>query len=176
MEDLSMHVLDVAQNAIEAGASTVEIKLVEDPEADQLVVEVRDNGRGMSSEMTKAAIDPFFTTRTTRKVGLGLPMMAQAARAAGGKLELTSQPGRGTRVRAVFQHSHLDRQPLGDVEATVVGLMACNPDVEVVFERVAPGWNLSLSSRWSRAALSGLALASAGGLALLRSAIRSGKR
>ncbi len=176
MEDLSMHILDVAQNAIEAGASTVQIDILDDPQADRLVIEVRDDGRGMSEERAKAALTPFFTTRTTRKVGMGLALLAQAARAAGGALELKSRPGLGTKVKAVFQHGHLDRQPLGNVEATLIGLMAGNPNVEIVFRHAVPGRVLSLSSGWARAAIAGRPLASAEGLALLRHMIRSGGR
>ncbi|MBP1599784.1 MAG: putative metal-dependent phosphoesterase, family, partial [Acidobacteria bacterium] len=111
MEDLSLHILDIAQNSIEAGATEVEIDLTESPKEDHLEIEVRDNGRGMDPETAARATDPFFTSRTTRRVGLGLPLLAEAARAAGGSLTLESRPGKGSRVRAVFRHGHIDRAP-----------------------------------------------------------------
>ncbi len=175
MEDLSLHLLDIVQNAVEAGASTVEIDLIEDPAGDLLVIEVRDNGRGMDRATAAVATDPFFTTRTTRRVGMGLPLLAEAARAAGGALSLESEPGQGTRVKATFRYSHIDRAPLGDIETTLMVLLAGNPQVDVLFRHVVSGREFSLCSKDVRAALPGENLTSAQGLALLREAIRGGE-
>jgi len=97
MEDLALHILDLAQNSIEAGATAIEINLLEYAAEDRLIVEVRDNGRGMDEETLARVTDPFYTTRTTRRVGMGLPLLSQAARAAGGGVEINSQPGMGSR-------------------------------------------------------------------------------
>ncbi len=134
MEDLSLHVLDIVENSVAASARTIEIRLVEDSASDRLSLEIRDDGKGMDETMRRKALDPFFTTRTTRHVGLGLPLLAQAAKDSGGDLELDSAPGRGTIVRASFQLSHPDRKPLGDLTATLGAIVAGRPDLELLFE------------------------------------------
>ena len=134
MEDLSLHILDIVENSIIAKASTIEIKVVEDIEKDLLTIEIRDNGQGMDEETVKKALDPFFTTRTTRKVGLGLSLLSQAARESGGNIEIESQAGGGTRVKATFGYSHIDRKPVGNMEATLTTLIVGNPEVDFIYE------------------------------------------
>lgn len=175
MEEISLHILDIAQNAVEAGARSIEIEIVEDPEADLLVVEVRDDGRGMDPETLRHVTDPFFTTRTTRKVGLGLSLLQAAAEAAGGGLEVLSEVGKGTRVRATFAYSHVDRAPLGDIETTLMVLVAGNPGVEFSFRHVRGRREFEFFSRDLKAALDGIPLSSPEGLALLREVIRRGE-
>lgn len=133
MQDLSLHILDILENSIAASASRIEIELEEDTGRDVLCLEIRDNGRGMDAETRKRALDPFFTTKTTRRVGLGLPLLAQAARESGGTLEIASQPGQGTRVRAVFQLSHPDRKPLGDIAETLRTILSGRPELDLQF-------------------------------------------
>ena len=134
MEDLSLHILDIVENSIRAKASTIEMKVVEDIEKDLLTIEIRDNGQGMDEETVKKALDPFFTTRTTRKVGLGLSLLSQAARESGGNIEIESQAGGGTRVKATFGYSHIDRKPVGNMEATLTTLIVGNPEVDFIYE------------------------------------------
>jgi signal transduction histidine kinase len=134
VEDLSLHILDIVENSLSASAKRIEIKVEEDTENDLLVIEIADDGKGMDEETRKKALDPFFTTRTTRRVGLGLPLLAQAARECDGELHLTSEPGKGTRVRAVFRHSHPDRQPLGDIYETIRAIVIGRPEIELRFE------------------------------------------
>lgn len=134
MKDLSLHILDVVENALRSKASLVEILLIEDLERDVLVLQIKDDGEGMDPETLNRATDPFFTSKGAKKVGLGLPLLAQAAREAGGKLELSSSRGVGTTVKAVFQHSHPDRKPLGDMAATLQTLVGGNPDVDFLYE------------------------------------------
>jgi signal transduction histidine kinase len=134
MEDLSLHILDIVENALSASADRIEIRIVEDTGRDLLSLEIADNGKGMDAEMRKKALDPFFTTRTTRRIGLGLPLLAQAAEQSGGWLELESEPGRGTRVIAVFQRSHPDRKPLGDTYQTLRTIVAGRPELDLRFE------------------------------------------
>ena len=134
MEDLSLHILDIVENAIAAMAERVEVRIVEDTTNDLLSVEIKDDGKGMDAETRRKALDPFFTTRTTRRVGLGIPLLAQAARESEGELELVSAVGKGTLVRASFRRSHPDRKPLGDIPATLETLMIGNPGVDFLYE------------------------------------------
>lgn len=120
MRELSMHILDVLENSLAAGATRVELNIDEDLEADRLHITIRDNGRGMSEEVLARVFDPFYTTRQTRHVGLGLPLFRAAARRCAGDVTLESQPGVGTTLHATFQHSHIDRAPLGDIVSTLV--------------------------------------------------------
>jgi len=133
MQDLSLHILDIAENATQAGATLIEIDISEDTDKDLLEISIRDNGKGMDAEMLKHATDPFVTTRTTRRVGMGLPLLQQAARETGGDLRITSESGKGTRVVATFQESHIDRRPLGDMGATLTTLIMGNPDRDFVY-------------------------------------------
>lgn len=123
MRELSLHVLDLLQNSLEAGATRLDVSLEEDLIADRLTIEVRDNGRGMTPEAAQRALSPFFTTRTTRHVGLGLPLLAAAAERCDGGLVIDSQPGSGTMVRAEFGHSHIDRAPLGNMAGTLLAFL-----------------------------------------------------
>jgi 3',5'-nucleoside bisphosphate phosphatase len=173
MEDIALHILDIAQNSLEAGAGTIEIEILENLREDRLVVEVRDNGRGMDPETAAKAIDPFFTTRTTRQVGLGLPLLAAAAKAAGGSLTINSKPGQGSVVTAIFQHRHIDRAPLGDIETTLMVLLAGQPDKDICFRHQVDDRVFELDSRDFKAAE--IDPASPIGLSILREAIRKGE-
>jgi nitrogen-specific signal transduction histidine kinase len=148
MEDLSLHVLDIVENSMAAAAGEIRILIDEDAAMDTLSLKISDDGNGMDEEMQKKVLDPFYTTRTTRRVGLGLPFLAQAARESGGKLELDSTPGKGTTVRVVFQLSHPDRKPLGDIVATLGTILAGRPKLDLVFEyRMDGELKASLDSR-----------------------------
>ncbi len=120
MRELSLHILDIMENSLVAGATRVELTIEEDLTADRLTITVQDNGRGMSQEQLARVFDPFYTTRTTRHVGLGLPLFKAAAERCNGGLVITSQPGQGATVQATFQHSHIDRAPLGDIKSTLM--------------------------------------------------------
>lgn len=135
MKELSLNVLDIAQNSISAGASLITIETLEDTLEDRLYINVLDNGKGMTPEQTAHVTDPFFTTRTTRKVGLGVPLFKMAAEMAGGEFSIRSQVGKGTQVRASFQLSHVDRMPIGDMEGTVGTLIHMNPGLDFVYRR-----------------------------------------
>ena len=130
MRELSLHILDALENSLEAGATAIELVIEEDMRADRLTITVRDNGRGMSEAQVDRIFDPFFTTRTTRHVGLGVPLFKAAAQRCNGDLTVTSQPGAGTTLRATFQHSHIDRAPLGDIQGTLLAvILAAASDV-----------------------------------------------
>ncbi len=139
MLELSLHILDIAENSIRAGASRLVIDLTEDREADRLTLEIQDNGKGMTEEERKRVLDPFYTTKKVRRVGLGLPMLAQAAANTGGSLHIESGPEAGTTVRVVFGLRHIDRQPLGDLPGTVTALVAGNPDIRFVYRHHRDG-------------------------------------
>jgi len=173
MEDLALHILDITQNSLEAGASEIELEIWENLKENRLSIRVRDNGRGMDSETAAKVTDPFFTTRTTRKIGLGLPLMAAASKAAGGVLTVDSKLGHGTTILATFEHRHLDRAPLGDVEATLMVLLAGHPDKDIFFRHRVDDRVFELDSRDFRAA--DIDLASPFGLTILREAIRKGE-
>jgi len=123
MRELSLHILDALENSLEAGATAIELVIEEDTSADRLTITVRDNGRGMSEAQVDRIFDPFFTTRTTRHVGLGVPLFKAAAERCNGDLTVTSQPGEGTTLQATFQHSHIDRAPLGDIQGTLLAVI-----------------------------------------------------
>ena len=134
MEDLSLHILDVVENCITAEATRIEVKITEDTEENLLTVEMSDNGKGMSKELLENATDPFYTTRTTRKVGLGIPLLAQSARESNGEISIKSKIGEGTSIKATFQYDHIDRKPLGDIGQTMIILIMSNPDIDFLFE------------------------------------------
>lgn len=129
MRELSLHLLDIAENSISAKAKDIRIEVIEDLQIDLLQLSVQDNGCGMSPEMAARVIDPFVTTRTTRKVGLGIPLLKEAAEMCNGSLALTSEVGVGTKIVVKFQHSHIDRMPLGDLTTTLLHLLVANPSV-----------------------------------------------
>lgn len=139
--------LDIAQNSIAAGASLTEITVEEDTAADRVVIIVKDDGRGMTPEQVRRVSDPFYTTRTTRKVGMGIPLFRMAAEMAGGGLTIDSTPGVGTTVTASFVRSHIDRMPLGDMTGTVVALVRMNPERDFRYVRRWNGREFAVDTR-----------------------------
>lgn len=135
MRELALNLMDLAQNSIAAGASFISVKLEEDRARDLLVFRITDNGGGMTKEQAALAASPFYTTRTTRSIGLGLPLLKAEAERTGGELILRSSPGKGTEVAALFHPSHIDMVPLGDLEGTVRLLQTCNPQIKFSFSR-----------------------------------------
>ena len=114
MQDLSLHVMDVVENSIAGGATVVLVRIEKDAEAGMLAISIQDNGRGMDEIEGRRAIDPFYTTKKDKRVGLGLPLLRQAAEEAGGEMEMISEPGTGTMIRAEFRLGHPDLKPLPD--------------------------------------------------------------
>ena len=133
MVELSLHILDIAQNSIVAGAKMLGITIVEDIESDLLSIEISDDGRGMKPEVLAGVIDPYTTSRTTRKVGLGLPLLNDACKSTGGRLTIESELGKGTTVVATLGLSHIDRQPLGDIAGVLVLLITANPLIRFIY-------------------------------------------
>jgi len=136
MRELSLHILDLIQNSIEAGASTVTLEIMEDTRVDKLIIRVSDNGRGMDASIRSQVTDPFVTTRTTRKVGLGLPLIEMSTKRCDGYLTIHSVVGEGTVVEAGYRHSHWDRPPLGDMVETLKSVIIANPSLDFRFSHV----------------------------------------
>ncbi len=159
MPELSLNILDVAQNSTRAGAMLTQIRILADTKADTLTIVIADNGCGMTQEQLSAVCDPFFTTRTTRKVGLGVPFFKQAAEDTGGSFSITSEPGRGTTVTAVFGLSHIDRMPLGDMTATIHTLITMYPTLDFCYTYDIDGRSFTLDTREFREVLGGVSFA-----------------
>jgi signal transduction histidine kinase len=133
VEDLSLHLLDIAENSLKAGARRISISVEENKTSNTLKLTIEDNGRGMDEETCRKALSPFYSTKKTTPYGLGLPLLAQAAEETGGALSLESEKGRGTKVVVVFNTAHIDMKPLGDIERTVITLQLSHPEVEFEF-------------------------------------------
>lgn len=124
MDDLSLHILDIIENSVAAGATHIKIRIDEDIADNVLTIKIEDNGRGMDKVTLDKALDPFYTTKKTRRVGLGLSMLAQATQESEGSFDIKSQPGKGTRVTAKFAYDHIDRKPLGNMAETITTCIA----------------------------------------------------
>lgn len=134
MEDLSLHILDIVENSIEAKATRIFIGIDQDIKNDLLVIEIKDNGKGMNRETRKMAVDPFYSTRKTRNVGLGLSLLRQATRECGGTFKINSVINKGTSLKATFQNSHIDRKPLGDLNTTLMTLITAHPEIHFLVD------------------------------------------
>ncbi len=157
MKELSLNILDIAQNSVKAKAENILIELIETDEA--LTLTIQDDGCGMSKETVENVINPFYTTRTTRNVGLGIPLLKLAAEQTGGEIKIRSvsendNPNEhGTTVTAKFYKNHLDFTPLGDIISTVTALIQGSPDIEWQFVHSKDGGNVELDTKELRAVL-----------------------
>ncbi len=139
MKDLALHVLDIVQNSTVAGASEVSVFIEHETAANLLSISIVDNGRGMSAETLKMVSDPFFTTRTTRKVGMGISLFKQNAEQTGGSLTIESELGVGTKLTAIFKLDHVDRPPMGDIAGVMTLIVGGNPMVRFKYTHVVDG-------------------------------------
>lgn len=146
LEDLSAHVLDISENSVMAGATEIEIGVDEDCVSDRLIFFVEDNGKGMDAEFLRQVADPFVTTRTTRRVGMGIPFLKQSAELTGGGLEIVSEPGKGTKITAQFGYSSVDRPPMGDMAATMMTLIMGAPEIHWKYTHKTPNGVFTLDS------------------------------
>jgi anti-sigma regulatory factor (Ser/Thr protein kinase) len=176
LRELALHLLDIAENSIAAQAQNITISVYEDHQADRLEMSVDDDGCGMDEATVASVIDPFFTSRTTRKVGLGLPFLKQAAEACNGDMQIDSTPGKGTQVKVEFQHSHIDRMPLGDLAGTFLSLLIANPEINWDFNYAVAGRvkTFRFESSPVTQALQGVPLTEPSILSYLRQSIESG--
>lgn len=139
MRELSLHILDIVQNSIRAGATEISLKINEARTENSLTIIIQDNGCGMDAETLKQVVDPFYTTRTTRKLGFGVPFYKDTTEQSGGRLEIQSEPGRGTRVQATMVYDHINRPPLGNLAETVQIMVMSNPEIHFVYEHQIDG-------------------------------------
>ncbi len=133
MKELSLNILDISQNSVKAKASRIDICLTESVSRDLVSIAITDNGCGMSEQLLASVTDPFVTTRTTRKVGLGIPLLRQLSIDTDGEFDISSELGKGTRIFASFKLTHLDRPPIGDMPSTIVTLISSDPDIRYVY-------------------------------------------
>jgi anti-sigma regulatory factor (Ser/Thr protein kinase) len=158
MTEISLNVLDIANNSIRAGADLIDIKVEIQREQDILEITIADNGCGMDKEQLKNVEDPFFTTRTTRKIGPGVPFFKMAALSTGGSFSIQSAPGTGTTVKAAFVLSHIDRMPLGDMNSTIHTLITLNTQIDFLYTYVFNGKKFALNTREFREILNDVPL------------------
>lgn len=158
MTEISLNVLDIANNSIRAGASLIEITIQIQRDLDALTIVISDNGCGMTQEQLKQVEDPFFTTRTTRRIGLGVPFFKMAALSTGGSFQIESKPGSGTTITAVFVLSHIDRMPLGDMNSTIHTLITLNTHIDFLYKYQFDGNHFTLDTREFRQILNGIPL------------------
>ena len=158
MRELSLNVLDIAQNSISAGAKLIEIDIREDTAKRLLTIRIADDGCGMTREKLKSVIDPFYTTRTTRKVGMGVPLFRMAAEMTGGSFEIDSEPGKGTVVTELFHTDHVDFVPLGDICSTVTMLICMNTGRDFRYCRQKDQKDFTMDTRELRQMLDGVPL------------------
>ncbi len=159
MKELSLNILDITENSVKAGATLTEISIIES--CDTLTLTIKDDGCGMNDEILKTVENPFYTTRTTRKVGLGIPLLKMAAEMTGGKLQIVSSIdhiNHGTTVTANFYKNHLDFTPLGDIKETVVTLIQGHPNTDFLFVHQTENGEVRLDTRQLRAILDGVPL------------------
>lgn len=159
MKEISLNILDITENSVKAGATLTEIYV--DEAGDKLTLTIKDDGCGMNEETVKSVTDPFYTTRKTRKVGLGIPLLKLACEQTGGSLSITSsvdEDTHGTTVTAVFFKNHIDFTPLGDVISSIVTLIQGHPDTDFLFRHSTAGGTVELDTREIRAVLEGVPL------------------
>ncbi len=148
MKELALHVLDIAENSVRARADRIKIEVLENVGEDVLEIAVEDNGEGMDEAMMKRVRDPFFTGQSKKKkIGLGIPLLEQLAEHCDGKLDISSQPRLGTKVRACFRRSHIDLPPLGSMADTLIALFGSHPHIDIIYEHEVEECRWSFSSR-----------------------------
>ena len=136
MEDISLHVLDIAENSIRANAKNVNIMIIEDKKNDLLTLTIEDDGEGMDDKTKEYALNPFFTTKKSKKVGLGLAFLSHSAEEAGGAMKIESKTGKGTKITATFKLGHIDRKPIGNLNETVKCLEITHPEINISFNHI----------------------------------------
>ena len=136
MEDISLHVLDIAENSIRANAKNIEIMILEDKKNDLLTLTIEDDGDGMDDKTKAFAVNPFFSSKKGKKVGLGLAFLSHSAEEAGGAMEVESEPGKGTKITATFKLGHIDRKPFGNLNETIKCLKMTHPEINITFDNV----------------------------------------
>ena len=156
MKELSLHILDLVENSVKAGAKLIRVSVAEKISENIIYFEIEDNGCGMDEEFLKNVVNPFTTTRTTRKVGLGIPLTKLACEQAGGSFHIESTPGKGTYLKASFQYDHIDRQPLGDMKSTMLMLITMRENTDFIYSHTVNDNNFTLNTGELKEILSGV--------------------
>jgi anti-sigma regulatory factor (Ser/Thr protein kinase) len=175
VEDLSLHILDIIENSITAGATNIELEIDEVIKENRLIIDIKDNGKGMDKKTLLKAMDPFYTTKKTRSVGLGLSMLAQASKEADGSFEISSKPKEGTRVIAQFVYDHIDRKPLGNMAETIVAcLVSLGPHADLKYRHCRDDREFIFDTKDVRRVLSGIAISNADVISFLKKHLEEG--
>jgi hypothetical protein len=172
LKEISLHILDVVENGISAGATLIRVHIWEKRRKNRLEITIGDNGRGIPENIRKTVTDPFVTTRTTRRVGLGLSLLKAAALRCNGTFEIDSETNRGTTITASFEFDHIDRAPIGDMPATVSSLLAGHPEIDLDYLHSINGNEFRLDTRELRCELDDMSLSDPRIVLQLESAIR----
>ncbi|MBN1627679.1 MAG: ATP-binding protein [Deltaproteobacteria bacterium] len=151
MKELSLHILDIIDNSLRAGANLIHLNIEEDFGLNRIRISIKDNGRGIPANLLSRAANPFFTTRATRRVGLGLSLFMKAAERCGGFFNIDSAEDKGTKVEAEFRMDHIDLAPMGDIRGTIKGLIMGNPDIDLVYSHQSGNRRFDLDTRAVRA-------------------------
>ncbi len=174
MRELALHILDIAENSIAAEADEIKILVEEDLDSDLLKITIEDNGKGMDPETLERVTDPFVTSRTTRKVGLGIPFFKAAAEACEGSLKIQSSPNKGTTIKVLFKRSHIDRMPLGNIVSTLQTLIIGTPDIHWIFEYRYNGCSFVFDDEPIKETLDGVPLTEPAVMKFIRELLESG--
>lgn len=160
MKELSLHIMDILQNSIAAGAKLIELYINEQPEEDYLEFIIKDNGCGMDEKTVSRVIDPYTTGRTTRRVGLGIPLLKLACENTGGNLKIVSVPKKGTTVFARFGYNHIDREPLGDIAGTMHQIITSYEEIDFIYRHIAAKKSFGFDTRELKKILNGVSFKS----------------
>ena len=172
LRELVLHIADLVENSITAGASLITIEVIEDMPADRLTLRVIDDGRGMDADWAVQVTDPFVTSRARRRVGLGFPFLKQASELCNGGLTIDSEPGVGTTVTATMQYTHIDRMPMGDLPGTILTLVVGNPTCDFVFRHSVGARTFEFDTRGIKAHLDGVSLSEPQVITFLKKALK----
>ena len=158
MKELSLNILDIAQNSVAANAKQIVISVIIKADENLLKIIIEDDGKGMSEEILQAVTDPFVTTRTTRKVGMGIPLFKQSAEQSDGDFNIKSELGKGTVVTASYKLNHIDRPPIGDVASTIAMLVSCNENIDFIFNYISDDYEFIFDTKEIKAILNGVSV------------------
>jgi len=167
-----LHVLDIAQNSIQAKATLITISVQKEIVPKRLFITVEDNGCGMTEEQLAQVVDPFYTTRTTRPVGLGVPFFKMSAELTGGDFRIESEPEMGTKLTAGYRYDHIDMMPLGDMASTMIALVGANPEIDFRYTFSCDGKEFSMDTHEVKNLLQGLPVNSGEVLGFIRDFIK----
>jgi hypothetical protein len=174
VRELSLHIMDVAENGLGAGASLVEVGVTERHETNRMEIRIRDNGRGIPADLLGVVTDPFYTTRKTRRVGLGLSLFKEAAKRCNGEFRIRSEEGKGTEVFAAFELDHIDLAPLGDMAGSLTSLIVGNPEVDFLYIHDVDGRTFTLDTREVKRELEGVPISHPEVVRYMADSIREG--